>query len=203
MKKLTHFEYLPREGWPSPKEMEHYLLSASGSSHAFDTTERQMRKYVYFDDFKGSGWPSPSEIEHYFLSFSGRREAFDTDNDCWGLFAGGADGIEPAGEGGIDLYLTMVGNPSHGVLLQCFKARGECSNVHYSRGNLERLREWVRTRHGYLMPVGLFIPFEQAWSAVKEFIETDGALPQSIAWIADHDIPPDAFPDPAERPAWK
>jgi hypothetical protein len=203
MRKRTDFDYLPREGWPSPNELEHYLLSASGRRHAFDPTGRQMRKYVFFDELKGSGWPSPSEIEHYFLSFSGRREAFDTDNDCWGLFAGGAGGSEPADEGGIDLHLTMVGNPSHGVLLQHFKARGERSDVHYSRGNLKRLQEWIRTRHGYLMPVGLFIPFEQAWSAVKEFIETDGALPQSIAWIADHDIPPDAFPDPAERPAWK
>jgi hypothetical protein len=30
MKKRTYFDYLPREGWPSPNEMEHYFLSASG-----------------------------------------------------------------------------------------------------------------------------------------------------------------------------
>jgi hypothetical protein len=46
------------------------------------------------------------------------------------------------------------------------------------------------------MPIGLFIPFEEAWKAVKEFMERDGALPRSIAWISSKDIPEEAFPDP-------
>jgi hypothetical protein len=29
-----------------------------------------------------------------------------------------------------------------------------------------------------------------------EFMETDGALPKSIDWIAGRDIPNDAFPEP-------
>src|SRR5262245_443229 len=152
-----------------------------------------MSKDTYFDKLRGSGWPSPNEMEHYFLSASGRRQAFDTRNDCWGFSAEGVDGTEhlQANKGRIDIRLTTVGNPGHGVLLQYVKAGGGRRDVHYSRGDLKRLREWARTKHGDLMPVGLFIPFEQAWSAVKEFIETDGALPQSIAWIADYDIPPD------------
>src|SRR5262245_57054036 len=156
-----------------------------------------MRKYAYFDDFIELDWPPLSRMEHYFLSFSGRRKAFGTDNDCWGLFAEGLDGTEhlPAGEGRIDLHLTMVGNPSHGVLLYYDKSGGGRRDIYYSRGDVKRLREWVKNRHGDLMPIGLFIPFEQAWSAVREFIETDGAVPQGIAWIADDDIPPDAFPD--------
>jgi hypothetical protein len=58
----------------------------------------------------------------------------------------------------------------------------------------------VRSSHGSPLPVGLFIPYEKAWSAVKEFMETDGALPTSIEWIANRDLPPNTFPDP-ERPA--
>jgi hypothetical protein len=50
--------------------------------------------------------------------------------------------------------------------------------------------------HGDLMPIGLYVPFERAWAAVKEFMEMDGALPKSIAWIGEDDIPDDAFPDP-------
>jgi hypothetical protein len=68
--------------------------------------------------------------------------------------------------------LTIVGNPRHGVLLQYVKAGAGRRDVYYSKGDLKRLREWVETKHGDLMPIGLFIPFEQAWSAVKEFIET-------------------------------
>jgi hypothetical protein len=42
----------------------------------------------------------------------------------------------------------------------------------------------------------LFIPFETAWKAIKEFMERDAALPASIAWIAAADIPAGAFPPP-------
>jgi hypothetical protein len=34
---------------------------------------------------------------------------------------------------------------------------------------------------------------------VKEFIETDGQLPKCIEWVADNDLPPGTFPDPAEE----
>jgi hypothetical protein len=38
--------------------------------------------------------------------------------------------------------------------------------------------------------LGLFIPFEQAFGAVKEFIESDGELPTSIEWISGDGFPP-------------
>ncbi len=161
-----------------------------------------MRKRVYFDVFRGPGWPSPNQLEHYFLSGSGRRRAFGTNNDSWGLSAEGLDGTEhlPAGKGRIDINFTVLGNPDHGVLLHYHKRDGRRGDIYYSKGDPKRLRERVETRHGDLMPIGLFIPFERAWTAVKEFIETDGALPGSIAWIASGDIPPDVFPDPGAEP---
>ena len=61
---------------------------------------------------------------------------------------------------------------------------------------MTRLHEFVRTLHDDPMPVGLYIPFAEAWKAVKEFIETDGELPKSIEWIANKDLPPNTFPDP-------
>jgi immunity protein Imm1 of predicted polymorphic toxin system len=67
------------------------------------------------------------------------------------------------------------------------------------KGDLTRLDDlvWIGQEEGDLMPIGLFIPFDRAWLAVKEFIETDGALPKSIEWIADADISDEIFPDPA------
>ena len=58
------------------------------------------------------------------------------------------------------------------------------------------LRTLVKATQGSRMPIGLFIPFEQALKAVVEFIETDGALPRCIEWIASADLPEDAFPEP-------
>jgi len=46
------------------------------------------------------------------------------------------------------------------------------------------------------MPVGLYIPFEKAWLAVKAFLETEGELPKSIEWVANADLPRNTFPDP-------
>jgi hypothetical protein len=58
------------------------------------------------------------------------------------------------------------------------------------------MNRWVETIPGDQLPVGLFISFETAWKAVKEFVERDGALPQSIEWIADRDLPANAFMPP-------
>jgi hypothetical protein len=90
----------------------------------------------------------------------------------------------------------MWANPDLGVLLVYTKWGGGHEQVFSSKGDLGRLREWVRGLHGTPLPVGLFIPFEVAWKAVKEFIETDGELPRSIEWIANRDHPPNTFPDP-------
>src|SRR5262245_56948000 len=108
-----------------------------------------MRKYTHFDYLPRSGWPSPNEMEQYFLSASGRRQAFDTDNDCWGLAAEGVDGTKhlPANKGRIDIRLTIVGNPGHGVLLRHVKAGRGRMDDHYSKGDLTRLREWAKTKH--------------------------------------------------------
>jgi hypothetical protein len=84
------------------------------------------------------------------------------------------------------------------VLLQYRKLGSGYKDIYYSKGDLTRLDElvWIG-QEGDLMPIGLFIPFDRAWLAVKEFIETDGALPKSIEWIADADISDEIFPDPA------
>jgi hypothetical protein len=72
---------------------------------------------------------------------------------------------------------------------------GGFKDSYSSKGDLNRLDRYYRDGWGSYLPVGLFIPFEDAWRAVKEFIEADGALPKSIEWVADRDLPPDAYPD--------
>jgi len=47
--------------------------------------------------------------------------------------------------------------------------------------------------HNDPLPVS---PLKRPWLAVKELIETDGALPKSIEWVADKDLPAGTFPDP-------
>jgi hypothetical protein len=158
-----------------------------------------MKKSTYFDTYIGPGWPDANWLAPYFLTDTGRRAAFDEDTDR-ALRIDGLEGTSqlPQFNGRVDLVLTIIGNVDHGVLL-CHQKWGPNGIGHYSIADRRRLHEWLETKHGDLKPIGLFIPFESAWRAVKEFVETDGMLPKSVPWIAVPDIPPGAFPGPFEH----
>ena len=159
-----------------------------------------MEKFVHFDKLLGYYWPAAEELRHYFLAPSGQEWFFSSGDDTAGFWVRGRDA--PDGElrraADVDIDLYLCGHPDHGVLLQYDRRDGRTGEKLScnSRGDLSRLREWVRNLHGTLLPVGLFVPFDVAWPAVKEFLETEGELPTSIEWIAGRDLPPDAFPEP-------
>lgn len=157
-----------------------------------------MRKYSYFASNLREGWPRAEELERYFLAPPGQEWFFETRNDSAGFAAEGVEGTEesPRQPDRIDVKLSLWGHPDLGVLLVYSKWGGGYENTYSSRGDVSRLQEWVRSFHGDPLPVGLFVPFATAWKAVKEFIETDGALPESIAWVSNRELPPGTFPDP-------
>lgn len=49
------------------------------------------------------------------------------------------------------------------------------------------------------MSAGQFVPFADAYRAVKEFMETDGELPTCIEWGPGVDIPDEAYLHPSRR----
>ena len=158
-----------------------------------------MRTRADFNNDLVERWPAPKDIEHFFLASPDHRWFSDSGNDSAAFYLEGADGTGhlTSGWGGrVDIRLEMWGHPTLGVLLIWSKWDGKRSHNFSSKGDLRRLREWVNTTHGDPMPVGLYIPYEIAWKAVKKFLENDGALPKSIAWIANSDLPPNTFPDP-------
>jgi len=155
-----------------------------------------MNKRTYFDSYWGSGWPDENWLGRYFLTPQGRLDFFASGNDSWGLKADGVDGTDrlPHLKGRIDVDLTIQGHPDAGILLFYHKTGAGRQIGFYSKGDLSRLHDRVRTAHDDLMPIGLFVPFETAWKAIKEFMERDGALPTSIAWVASSDLPAGVFP---------
>ena len=157
-----------------------------------------MYKRVYFDRFDRAGWPSLAELQPYFLAPKGQEWFYSSGNDGGGLYLEGVHGTENFEEskGRIDVHLLMYGDPNLGVLLIYCRHGGGFDVTYSSKGDNSHIREWVRTLHNDPMPVGLYIPFAEAWNAVKEFIETDGELPKSISWIANKDLPENTFPDP-------
>lgn len=158
-----------------------------------------MNKEIYFDTFRGPGWPEPNQLAPYFLAPRGKEWCYRGGNDGWSISLEGVDGTAPLHrlKGRKDIELTMWGNPDLGVLLQYSRVGGGVPRQDwFSKGNLTKLKRWVRTMHADRMPVGLYIPFPNAWLAVKEFMETEGNLPTSIEWVKSSDLPDGTFPSP-------
>jgi hypothetical protein len=157
-----------------------------------------MRKRTYFASRHSDGWPLPDALKSYFLAPPGRRWFFDSGNDGANLTVEGLYGTEAKQpyKTRVDANLMMWGHPELGVLLIWSKWGGGYKETFSSKGDLRRLKEWVRSAHDTPLPIGLFVSYETAWKAVKEFIETDGDLPKSIEWVANRDLPPNTFPDP-------
>jgi hypothetical protein len=120
-------------------------------------------------------------VEHYFLAPPDERWFFETGNDTGVFEYKGADGTEhlQLGKGRIDIELTMWANPDLGVMLIWSKWGGGHEQLYTSKGDLSRLREYVEGSHGTPLPVGLFIPFEKAWTAVKEFSKPMASNPRA------------------------
>jgi hypothetical protein len=158
-----------------------------------------MRKEAFFDAWDIEDWPKPEQIEHYFLAppRPGKRWLFETGNDSAGFAAEGVDGTEHLApyRDRVDINFDMWGNPDFGVLLFWRKFGGAYDQAYTSKGDMTRLNDFIRSIHGTPLPVAFFIPFEEAWKAVREFLDTDGALPKSIEWIANRDLPRNTFPD--------
>jgi len=95
---------------------------------------------------------------------------------------------------GATLYMHM--NPDHGIKLQYSKWDGRIGEkrTYHSKGDLTRLKQFVRSFHRTPLSIGLFVPFEIGRRAVKEFLETDGELPRSIDWVSEDDLPSEVFP---------
>lgn len=157
-----------------------------------------MNKYVYFHHFHGDFWPSQDQLRPYFHAPMGHEWFSHSGNDTGSLRLQGLEGTEdkPFGRGRKDIALQMWGIPDIGVLLIYDKIGPPgFRDTFSSKGDMTRLSELVDSLHSTPLPVGLFIPFEQAWLAVKEFMETEGQLPKSIEWVRNWDLPPNTFPD--------
>ena len=100
----------------------------------------------------------------------------------------------------VDLSMTVC--PGHGVTLDFARWHGRIRRLdrYCSIGDLNRLWRFTYSLQGDPYSLGLFIPFEEAFKAVKEFIESDGDLPTSIGWVSGEGLPPEPTWLPQKRP---
>ena len=167
-----------------------------------------MRRNIYFRDFDAKYWPAPEVIEPYFLAPDAPQMWGASGNDDWGLGIFGFNGTENDyryPRVGTDqkqqewAELEMWGDPDLGVMLMYERVGGGPTVCQFSAGDMSRLNQWTRTLQSDLRPVSLYIPYDKAWLAVKEFMETDGKLPKCIKWISSMDVPSNSFPLPHDK----
>ena len=159
-----------------------------------------VKKEAAFGDHWGNGWPDISAVEQDLSDPDKLAKLFakGRDGGCfsieWIYDKGGS--IPQFGLVGAILYMHM--HPDHGIKLQYSRwdRRIEKKETYHSKGDLARLKQFVRSFHRTPLSIGLFIPFEIGRKAVKEFLQTDGELPQSVNWISDDDLPSEVFPLP-------
>jgi hypothetical protein len=156
-----------------------------------------VKRTIYFGDFDRSSWPDPRELERYFLDPTGEAWPHEDGNDEWGLDVDGLYGTSNLGnpDDRVIVHLAITGYPNLGATLHYAKWDGRTrERLHVSsQGDLRRLNEIVVSMQGTPMSAGLFVPFADAYRAVKEFMETDGELPPSIRWGPGAEIPQEAF----------
>ncbi len=156
-----------------------------------------MKKITIFPGYEGPGWPDEKWLAPYFLTLAGRHEVFSIRSNHWCVTAEGVDGTEDlAFDKQLNINLHIIGKPDLGVLLLHDRVSAADGHAYYSLGNPKMLRTLVRATQVSLMPAGLFIPFEQALKAIMEFVQTNGALPKCIEWVASADLPEGSFPEP-------
>lgn len=159
----------------------------------------EVIRTIYFDRFRQSDWPPPHALAPFFLAPAGQQWSFLGGNDSWGINVSGLDGTSRLPEAEqVRVSLAMIGNRQWGVYLAYKKWDGRTRALYNysSKGDLGRIGQFTESLHETRLPIGLFVPFPRAWEAVKQFMETDGALPDKIAWVAAGDLPAGTFAEP-------
>ncbi len=158
-----------------------------------------MKRTSYFNSQRRDTWPTVPEIASYFEPRGGAAWSRPLGNDTASLTLEGVDGTQGLEQyrGRMDISLRLLAHAKYGVFLFYEKSRGA---RYSSKGDMTKVKTYVRTAHDDLRTLAFFIPFEKAWLAVKDFIESNGDLPKSIDWVDMKEIKELAFPEPHHVP---
>ncbi|AQQ02761.1 hypothetical protein B0E33_03410 [Roseibium algicola] len=130
-----------------------------------------------FPGMRGPELPTNEQIEPLFLE--NFPEAWTEDADVtWYL------------QDSECYHLSIVANPQYGIWLWHRHNRPDGSEENYiSLGNIEKLDTYVEAVEDSLTLEGFFLPPEQAWLAVQDFINSPGVRSERINWMHEDQVP--------------
>jgi hypothetical protein len=159
-----------------------------------------MIRTLFMADYWNADWPRPAMVAPLFLDPKQREWCYWDGGNGGSFKIDGLNGSQaeqdPQRRANASLYI--MGDRHHGISLfhRLWDGKSGQARGHHSRGDLSRRLDFVRTRDGDRVSVGLFIPFEMAWLAVEDFMTNDGQLSTRINWVNVDDLPNDTFPEP-------
>ena len=148
-------------------------------------------KVAKFCSFFENHWPSVPEIRPFFERYDRKEWSRGGEGQSLVLYgAEGTENLEPFKDR-IDIHLAVYDDPECGALLMYDKTGGKYSEHYYSLGDSVRFYETVKSREGSPLSKGLFVPLEQAWLAVEDFLLNEGQRSGRIHWIQADELSPD------------
>ncbi|MEM7303584.1 MAG: hypothetical protein AAF468_21095 [Pseudomonadota bacterium] len=153
-------------------------------------------KWSGFVDHTYGYWPDPAEIKPFFSPEYENNEIYHGGGDDAVITLEGIDGTEhlQLGEGRKDIVLMMWFSPKFGVMLFYHRYGIEDGEIYYSKGDMSKIHTVKRNKHSDPLPVALFIPFDDAFNALEDFINSEGKRSDRIEWVSGLDIPSNTFP---------
>jgi Immunity protein Imm1 len=157
-----------------------------------------MRGYEFDDQASDTSWPQIQSLNEYFKPWLGTTPwKFKTQNldDAWfWICQKDAEHFEVRTE------LRLIGLPGYGVYISYWQSGAKSGDVNlYAKGDIARAKDCAANRRGDVFSLALLVPFSAAYSALAEFLETDGALPGCIEWMEPSEVsyafPPGYTPD--------
>jgi Immunity protein Imm1 len=151
-----------------------------------------MRGYEFDDQASDTSWPQIQSLSEYFKPLLGTTP--------WKFKTHGLDDVwfwisqKDAEHFEVRTELRLIGVPGYGVYISYWQSGVKTGGLNfYAKGDLARIKDCAANRRGDLFSLALLVPFSAAYSALAEFLETNGALPKCIEWVEPSEVP-DAFP---------
>ena len=119
-----------------------------------------------------------------------RDALLDLPEEYW--MAEGGSGILSCENDGVLVQLLLLPNLKvHGVYLKFVLRTSKGIETWLSLHNRQALLQTVECEEGWLASAGLFLPPEEAWIAVEQFLRT-GEKTSQVEWIRPEDLPTEA-----------
>ncbi len=153
-----------------------------------------MRRFIFINGFEGPDWPPIATLEREFMDPTRREWAYWDGSGAAGGYMkiSGIEGTEaqPDGRTRSGATISIRAHRQFGATLShhWWDAKSATATTHLSLGDRSLLSQMTTLDDRQPYPIGLFIPFELAWLAFRDFIQEPTRVTSAVPWINGVDL---------------